>query len=74
MDLTITRATDADTSDLGIIGPAAYAAAYHEDWDDAVGFVWQIQSFRAGGDASRHWHGRIRAPGSRGRTASASAS
>jgi diamine N-acetyltransferase len=44
-DLAITRATEADIPDLGIIGPAAYAAAYHEDWDDAVGFFWQIQSF-----------------------------
>jgi GNAT superfamily N-acetyltransferase len=46
-DLQITRATEADIPDLGIIGPAAYAAAYHEDWDDAVAFFWQIQSFGA---------------------------
>jgi GNAT superfamily N-acetyltransferase len=44
-DLTVTRATPADIPDLGIIGPAAYAAAYHDDWDDAVGFFWQIQTF-----------------------------
>jgi diamine N-acetyltransferase len=46
-DLTITRAIEADIPDLGIIGPAAYAAAYHDDWDDAVGFFWQIQTFGA---------------------------
>ena len=46
-DLQITRAAPADIPDLGVIGPAAYAAAYHEDWDDAVGFFWQIQSFGA---------------------------
>ena len=44
-DLVITRATDKDTPDLGIIGPAAYAAAYHDDWDDAVAFFWQVQTF-----------------------------
>jgi GNAT superfamily N-acetyltransferase len=47
MDLVVARATEADTPDLGVIGPAAYAAAYHEDWDDAVEFFWQIQSFGA---------------------------
>jgi GNAT superfamily N-acetyltransferase len=46
-DLSVTRATDTDVADLGIIGPAAYAAAYHDDWDDAVGFFWQIQTFGA---------------------------
>lgn len=44
-DLTIARATAADAADLGIIGPAAYAAAYHDDWDDAVGFFHQIKTF-----------------------------
>lgn len=44
-DLVISRATDKDIPDLGIIGPAAYAAAYHDDWDDAVAFFWQIQTF-----------------------------
>ena len=45
MDFVISRATAADAADLGIIGPAAYAAAYHDDWDDAVGFFHQVQSF-----------------------------
>jgi GNAT superfamily N-acetyltransferase len=44
-DLVISRATAADAADLGIIGPAAYAAAYHDDWDDAVGFFRQVQTF-----------------------------
>jgi GNAT superfamily N-acetyltransferase len=46
-DLAITRATVADAADLGIIGPAAYAAAYHDDWDDAVGFFHQLKTFGA---------------------------
>ena len=46
-DLAINRATEADASDLGIIGPAAYAAAYHDDWDDAVGFFHQLKTFGA---------------------------
>ncbi len=45
MDLVISRATLSDAPDLGIIGPAAYAAAYHDDWDDPVGFFWQVQTF-----------------------------
>ncbi len=45
MDLVISRATGADVPDLGIIGPAAYAAAYHDDWDDPVRFFWQVQTF-----------------------------
>lgn len=45
MDLVISRATAADAADLGIIGPAAYAAAYHDDWDDAVGFFHQVKTF-----------------------------
>ena len=42
---SITRATEADAPDLGVIGPAAYAAAYHDDWDDAVGFFHQLKTF-----------------------------
>lgn len=42
---SITRATEADAPDLGVIGPAAYAAAYHDDWDDAVGFFHQLRTF-----------------------------
>lgn len=44
-EFSITRATEADAADLGVIGPAAYAAAYHDDWDDAVGFFHQLKSF-----------------------------
>ena len=44
-DLLITRATEADVAELGVIGPAAYAAAYHEDWDDAAGFARQVLGF-----------------------------
>lgn len=44
-DLAVTRATIGDAPDLGIIGPAAYTAAYHDDWDDPVAFFWQVQSF-----------------------------
>lgn len=51
MHLTIARAGEADVADLGIIGPAAYAAAYHEDWDDAVAFARHVTSF--GPDAVR---------------------
>ena len=45
MDLIVSRATIGDAPDLGIIGPAAYAAAYHDDWDDPVAFFWQVQTF-----------------------------
>jgi ribosomal protein S18 acetylase RimI-like enzyme len=44
-EFSVTRATEADAPDLGVIGPAAYAAAYHDDWDDAVGFFHQLKSF-----------------------------
>lgn len=44
-EFAITRATEADAADLGVIGPAAYAAAYHDDWDDAVGFFHQLKTF-----------------------------
>ena len=44
-DIAISRATAADAADIGIIGPAAYAAAYHDDWDDAVGFFHQLKTF-----------------------------
>jgi diamine N-acetyltransferase len=46
-ELAIARATVGDAPDLGIIGPAAYAAAYHDDWDDPVAFFWQLQTFGA---------------------------
>lgn len=44
-EFSISRATEADAADLGVIGPAAYAAAYHDDWDDAVGFFHQLKTF-----------------------------
>lgn len=44
-EFSVTRATEADAADLGVIGPAAYAAAYHDDWDDAVGFFHQLKTF-----------------------------
>jgi len=44
-EFSITHATEADAPDLGVIGPAAYAAAYHDDWDDAVAFFHQLKSF-----------------------------
>ena len=44
-DLVITRASERDAGDLGVIGPAAYAAAYHDDWDDAVAFFHQLKTF-----------------------------
>jgi GNAT superfamily N-acetyltransferase len=56
MDLAITRAGESDVAELGVIGPAAYAAAYHEDWDDAVGFARQVMSF--GPDAMRAFMAR----------------
>ena len=56
MDLVITRAADADIPELGVIGPAAYAAAYHDDWDDAVGFARQVIAF--GPDAMRAFMAR----------------
>src|SRR5262245_21407098 len=56
MDLSITRAGEADIAELGVIGPAAYAAAYHEDWDDAVGFARQVMG--VGPDAQRAFMAR----------------
>lgn len=44
-EFSITRAMETDAPDLGVIGPAAYAAAYHDDWDDAVGFFHQLKTF-----------------------------
>lgn len=55
-DLLITRATEADVAELGVIGPAAYAAAYHEDWDDAPAFARQVLGF--GPDATRAFMAR----------------
>lgn len=44
-DITITPAAEADIAEIGIIGPAAYAAAYYPDWDDPVAFMRQITTF-----------------------------
>jgi GNAT superfamily N-acetyltransferase len=44
-DIVVTRASERDAGDLGVIGPAAYAAAYHDDWDDAVAFFHQLKTF-----------------------------
>lgn len=44
-NIEIAPATDADVGEIGIIGPAAYAAAYHPDWDDPVAFMKQIMTF-----------------------------
>lgn len=40
-------ATKDDCATLGVIAPAAYAAAYAYLWDDARGFVDQLRSFDA---------------------------
>ncbi len=45
MDITISRASEADAAEIGIIGPASYAAAYAEDWDDPVAFMKQVTTF-----------------------------
>lgn len=47
MDITISRATEADAAEIGIIGPASYAAAYAADWDDPVAFMKQVSTFGA---------------------------
>ena len=43
--MQILRAGPADAADLGVIGPAAYAASYHDDWNDPVGFARQLMTF-----------------------------
>ena len=40
-------ATADDAGTLGIIGPAAYATAYADIWDDAAAFVDKLDSFSA---------------------------
>jgi diamine N-acetyltransferase len=47
MDVLITRAREADLADVGVIGPAAYAAHYFEDWNDPVAFYRQLSTFGA---------------------------
>jgi GNAT superfamily N-acetyltransferase len=52
MDFAVTRAVEADVAEIGIIGPAAYAAHYFEDWtNDPVAFARQLATF--GPDAVR---------------------
>jgi GNAT superfamily N-acetyltransferase len=52
MDFAVTRATEADAAEIGIIGPAAYAAHYFEDWtNDPAAFARQLATF--GPDAVR---------------------
>ena len=42
IDFAVTRATEADAAEIGIIGPAAYAAHYFEDWtNDPAAFARQ---------------------------------
>lgn len=43
--MQITRAGQGDVADLGVIGPAAYAAAYHDDWNDPVGLSRHLATF-----------------------------
>ncbi len=42
---SIRRATPEDAGALGVIAPAAYAAAYAYLWDDVAAFVDQLKSF-----------------------------
>lgn len=55
-NIEIIRATEAHAPEIGIIGPAAYAAAYYPDWDDPVAFMKQITTF--GPDAVRAFMAR----------------
>jgi GNAT superfamily N-acetyltransferase len=43
--MQILRAGPTDAAELGVIGPAAYAASYHDDWNDPVGFARQLMTF-----------------------------
>lgn len=42
---TIRRASEHDAETLGVIGPAAYAAAYHYLWNDCVALAHQLDTF-----------------------------
>jgi GNAT superfamily N-acetyltransferase len=44
-NIAVTRAGEGDVAEIGIIGPAAYAAAYYPDWDDPVAFMKQVTTF-----------------------------
>ncbi|CAI1879483.1 GNAT family N-acetyltransferase [Serratia nevei] len=41
----IRRAFDNDAETLGVVGPAAYAAAYHYLWSDVVALTHQLNTF-----------------------------
>ena len=52
MEIVIARATEVDIPAIAIVGPAAYAVYYFEDWtNDAVAFSRQLETF--GADATR---------------------
>jgi GNAT superfamily N-acetyltransferase len=52
IDFTIARATEADVAEIGIIGPAAYAVHYFEDWtNDPAAFARQLAAY--GPEATR---------------------
>jgi GNAT superfamily N-acetyltransferase len=44
-DVEIRRATVADVSRLGVVGPAAYADSYAYLWDDPANFARQLDTF-----------------------------
>ncbi len=43
--VTIRRASAHDAETLGVVGPAAYAAAYHYLWSDCVALAHQLDTF-----------------------------
>lgn len=45
MNVNIRLATDVDYHALGVIGPAAYAAAYHEFWSSPVELARHLRTF-----------------------------
>ena len=52
VEVLVTRATEADADEIGVIGPAAYAVHYFEDWiNDPAAFAHQLATF--GPDAVR---------------------
>ena len=46
-EITIRRAVRDDATRLGIVGPAAYAAAYGDLWDDSVALARWLSSYGA---------------------------
>ena len=46
VDFVLSRATEADAAEIGVIGPAAYAVHYFEDWtNDPAAFARQLATF-----------------------------